>query len=208
MAFRRINGVAEGVMRLMPLPLPLSFGPPPSLRRKSFTRRRRHTKAKTTTEGIEQTLLHPNFHFAQPKAHLGWLENPIFNHLTSHHPLVSPASDPSSPFVQHTFELLVKSHGRALKIHGEFADTNSSDPRQVNRQSRKKAGTKLFIHAGSAEWFYRPTMDFADSARKAGMQVVIKTELGGFHIEGCLIPAEFGGAGGRLVEDLREWVLS
>jgi hypothetical protein len=107
-----------------------------------------------------------------------WLNTNIFEHLTSHHPLVSPASDLSSPFVRKTFEILAE------------------------------RGTRVLVHAGTAEWFFRPSKAFVECAEETGVDIEFRTESGGFHIEGCLIPGELGGAGGRLVRSLREWVVN
>lgn len=66
--------------------------------------------------------------------------------------------------------------------------------------------TKLHIHIGTAEAFYEPTLAFVQSARDGGVDVVFQEEVGGFHIEGCIFPAELGGAAGRLREVLKAWV--
>lgn len=161
----RLDGFTEGIKRLVPL---LRVARKRSQSRRSGT---------TTTESIEQKLLQPNNHFPPPKSHVGWLDSTIFEHLTSHHPLVSPASDLASPFVQTTLDIL------------------------ANR------GTRVYVHAGTAEWFHEPGMAFASAARDAGVNVVSHEEVGGVHIEGCLLPGELGGMSGRLVKGLKDWVL-
>lgn len=61
----------------------------------------------TSIEKVEQRVLGPRRSLKTlPASHLDWLEEATFTELSSHHPLISPATDLSSPFVQRTLELL------------------------------------------------------------------------------------------------------
>jgi hypothetical protein len=68
-----------------------------------------------------------------------------------------------------------------------------------------KHHTRLFVHCGSAEWFCDPSRHFASAASRAGVETVLEEEAGGYHIESCVMPAELGGAGARLVNAIRAW---
>jgi acetyl esterase/lipase len=105
-----------------------------------------------------------------------WLEEEIFTQLSSHHPFISPATDVSSPFVKHILELL------------------------------RRNGTRLFIHCGTAEWFYPPSEEFAGALKEAGVEVEMMREKGGYHVETCVFPGEFGGMSGRLVKGVVKWI--
>ena len=104
-----------------------------------------------------------------------WIQEDMFERLTSHHPLISPSTLPTHPFNRQVFE--------QLKNH-----------------------TKLLFHVGTAEWFYEPTIALAKQATKCGIDVCVEKEIGGFHVEGCTFPAEFGGAGERLVSRIFDWM--
>ena len=105
-----------------------------------------------------------------------WLELSTFTRMTSHHPLVSPATDPESPFVKSIFA--------AMSEH------------QI----------QLMVYVGTAEWFYEPVMAFAKAAAAADVKVETVMENGGFHCESCILPGEWGSASGRLVRTLLEWL--
>lgn len=105
-----------------------------------------------------------------------WLGHDMFTRLSSHHPLVSPSTDITSPFLTATL--------------GQLA----------------QADTKILVHVGTAEWFYLPSKGFAAAARRQGVDVHVQEELGGFHSEACITPADFGGASGRLVEGILRWL--
>ncbi|ORX40671.1 Alpha/Beta hydrolase protein [Kockovaella imperatae] len=105
-----------------------------------------------------------------------WLEIETFTRMTSHHPLVSPATDPNSPFVTLVFKAM------------------------------SRLGTKLLIHAGTGEGFYSAAMSFGRAAKAADTKVQIEIEEGGFHSEACIMPGEWGGASQRLVGTLVEWL--
>lgn len=98
-----------------------------------------------------------------PVNHLDWFDESTFISLSTHHPLISPSADISSPFVQRTLELLAA------------------------RQ------TKLLIHCGTAEWFYGPIIDLASAAKEAGVNIQLVENEGGLHPEACLSWPERGG---------------
>jgi hypothetical protein len=95
--------------------------------------------------------------------HLDWFNDSIFTNLSAHHPLISPAADTSSPFVQYTLKILAKRR------------------------------TKMMIHYGTAEWFYGPGLDFANAAKGAGVDLDLVENEGGLHSEACLSWPERGG---------------
>jgi hypothetical protein len=64
----------------------------------------------------------------------------------------------------------------------------------------------MLVYAGTAEWFYQPAMDLAESARAIGVDVTVGEEEGGFHVEGCLAPREWTGASDRLVSTMEKWM--
>jgi len=105
-----------------------------------------------------------------------WLEIPILHKLSSHHPLVSPSSDPSSPFVRNVLRAFAQN------------------------------GTRILLHVGTAEWFYLPSIQFAVAAQNAGVDLRLHEEKGGQHSEACVLPAEMGGRAQRLVEGVLDWL--
>ena len=105
-----------------------------------------------------------------------WLSHDMFIRLSSHHPLVSPSTDITSPFLVATLQQLAE------------------------------ARTRILVHVGTAEWFYLPGRDLAAAARKEGVDVHVQEEKGGFHSEACITPADFGGASARLVEGILAWL--
>lgn len=111
-----------------------------------------------------------------PKTHVGWLDESTFAQLSSHHPLLSPSTDLSSLLVQRTLEILAS------------------------------GGTKLNLYLGTAEWFYDPAIDFGKEAEKAGVIVTTAEDLGGYHVEGCVMPPDLGGPAARLQERLLEFL--
>lgn len=111
-----------------------------------------------------------------PSSHLGWLEETTFSQMTSHHPFVSPSSDTRSSFVKHSLELLARN------------------------------GTRMLMHCGTAEWFYEPAIEFTKAAKSAGMKVRVVESIGGFHVEGCVLPPDLGGAGARLQKCLIDFL--
>jgi hypothetical protein len=80
------------------------------------------------------------------------------------------------PFVQHTLEILARS------------------------------GTTLFLYIGTAEWFYQPAINFSKEAEEAGLDVILAEDLGGYHVEGCVMPPDFGGPAARLQRRLVEFL--
>jgi hypothetical protein len=70
-----------------------------------------------------------------PETHLGWFDSSVFTQLSARHPLISPSTDVTSPFVRHTLSLLAKT------------------------------GTMLLVHCGTAEWFHGPIVDLALAAK-------------------------------------------
>ena len=99
----------------------------------------------------------------EPINHLDWLDESFFSDLSAHHPLISPSTDISSPFVRHTLGLLA-----------------------VRR-------TKLLIHCGTAEWFRDPIVELAGAAQHAGVDINLVENEGGLHSEACLSWPERGG---------------
>jgi hypothetical protein len=133
-------------------------------------------KRSSTTQKIEQKVLGPRTLSKPPKTHIGWLDESTFTQLSSHHPLLSPSTDLSLPFVQHTLEILARS------------------------------GLTLFLYVGTAEWFYQPAIDFSKEAEQAGIEVIVAEDLGGYHVEGCVMPPDFGGPAARLQARLVEFL--
>jgi hypothetical protein len=129
-----------------------------------------------TTQKIEKKVLDPRTLRKIPKTHIGWLDESTFTQLSSHHPLISPSTDLSSSFVQRTLELLAHN------------------------------GTTLFLYLGTAEWFYQPAINFSEEAREAGMKVILVEDLGGFHVEGCVMSPDLGGPAARLQQKLLEFL--
>jgi hypothetical protein len=107
-----------------------------------------------------------------PQIHLGWFNESSFIKHSSHHPLISPSTNISSPFVQHTLGLLAA------------------------------RGTRILFHCGTAEWFYRSIVDMADAAKEAGMDVTLVENVGGLHSEACLSWPERGGAAATLQQSI------
>ena len=66
--------------------------------------------------------------------------------------------------------------------------------------------TTLFLYVGTAEWFYQPAIDFGKEAEKAGIEVSVAEDLGGYHVEGCVMPPDFGGPAARLQQKLVEFL--
>lgn len=145
---------------------------------KRFRRRVKPPPTPTSPSTTTKPLLHTDDKLPDDTSLLPhqWLEADTFHRLTSHHPLVSPSSHISSSFVRSVFKLL---------------NTNE---------------TKLLVHVGTAEWFYDPTVRFARAAKRAGVDVSVYEELGGFHSGPCAFPAELGGASGRLVGSILRWL--
>ena len=143
------------------------------------TKLRSSDEEKCSTKSVSEEVLQPSDtrDVIRKITHLqDWLEPDIFTALTSHHPLISPCSDIESPLVSAIFRLL-----------------------EENR-------TRCLVHAGTAEWFFEPAMIFAKAAEKSGVDIDVGVEKGGFHSESCMSPGEWGGASGRLVENLLEWL--
>ena len=84
--------------------------------------------------------------------------------------------------------------------------TNLAHPFVTSTLHALAGKTRLFVSYGSAEWFAHPSSSFAQAARRAGVDVTVCPELGGFHIENCVLPAELGGPSGRLVSNMRSWL--
>ena len=145
---------------------------------KGLTKFRRRGDSDTRIEKVEQAILEPSSPLAtdKPSSHLGWLEELTFSRLTSHHPFVSPSTDLGSPFVHYSLDILAR-----------------------NR-------TKMLMYCGTAEWFYEPAIRFANAAQHAGMDVEVIESLGGFHVEGCVLPPDLGGAGARLQDTLLDFL--
>lgn len=138
----------------------------------------RHKQTKDIEE-VEKDVLQPQDDIkpSQKYAKLGaWLREEVFEELSSHHPLLSPSTDLSSAFVQGVLQILTREKSRML------------------------------VYAGTAEWFYQPAMDLAESARAVGVDVTVGEEEGGFHVEGCLAPREWTGASDRLVSTMEKWM--
>jgi hypothetical protein len=106
-----------------------------------------------------------------------WLGEKSFAKLSSHHPLISPATDLSTPFVN--------------KIIHHLAQNE----------------TRFFVHSGTAEWFHPATDDFICVLRKKGIEVEYMEEKGAYHVETCVFPGELGGMSGRLVKGMMDWML-
>jgi hypothetical protein len=138
---------------------------------------RRWTKDRhhTLAQSLSEDVLQPRELKHVPPDLQSWLDGSTFEQLSSHHPFVSPSTDIDSPFVMRVLDILAKHH------------------------------TRLFVHCGSAEWFCEPSRRFASAASRAGVETVLEEEEGGYHIESCVMPAELGGAGARLVNAIRAW---
>jgi len=145
-----------------------------------ITRGSHPRSGKSSIEKAEQTILKTAAatvsNADQPKSNLAWLDEWTFSQLTSHHPFVSPSTDLDSRFVQHTLGLLAR-----------------------NR-------TRMLLHCGTAEWFYDPAIGFAGAAKAAGIEIQVAESLGGFHVEGCVLPPDLGGAGARLQQTLIDFL--
>lgn len=130
-------------------------------------------------ENVEQRLLNPDdTMYTKPTSHLRWLDETTFGQLSSHHPFLSPSTDLTSPFVQHSLKLLAQH------------------------------GTRMLMHCGTAEWFYEAAIGFTQAAKTAGMKVQLVERLGGFHVEGCVLPPDLGGAAGELQQTIIEFLES
>lgn len=107
-----------------------------------------------------------------------WIQPDVFERLSYHHPMISPATTEnlSSSFLS---EILQHLH---------------------------QAGTKLRVHIGTAEAFYDSSCSFVGQAESAGMDVELSKDIGGYHIEGCVFPAELGGSAAQLRRTLITWV--
>lgn len=128
------------------------------------------------TEEMAAKQLDPKPLWQVPSTLRGWLEPSAFAQLSSHHPLVSPCTDTKSPFVRGVLDVLAENK------------------------------TKMYVQAGTAEWFYPAGASMARAAKEAGIDVVWQEELGGCHVEACVTPAELGGAPARLLKGLRRWL--
>jgi hypothetical protein len=140
-----------------------------------FPWRRRAKDHHYLAQSLSEDVLHPRRLEHVPPDLQSWLDESTFEQLSSHHPFVSPSTDIDSPFVTRVLDTLAKHH------------------------------TRLFVHCGSAEWFCEPSRRFASAASRAGVETVLEEEVGGHHIESCVMPAELGGAGARLVNAIRAW---
>lgn len=132
-------------------------------------------RMRDTQERLANQVFDPEPLDVEPEKLSDWLDVAAFKRLSSHHPFVSPGTDTSSPFVR--------------QVLGIVADNQ----------------TRVLIHHGTAEWFYKPAMRLAAEAKEAGIDVKVVDEVGGFHIEACVMPAELGGSGGRLVNAIRDF---
>jgi hypothetical protein len=90
------------------------------------------------------------------KTHLEWFDTSAFTQLSSRHPLISPSTDTSSPFVKQTLTLLAE---------------------------RK---TRILVHCGTAEWFYEPIVELVAAAIMACVDIRLVENRGGLHSEACL----------------------
>jgi hypothetical protein len=111
-----------------------------------------------------------------PETHLGWFDSSVFTQLSTRHPLISPSTDVTSPFVRHTLSLLAK------------------------------AGTRLLVHCGTAEWFYDPIIDLALAAKEEGVDLTLVENSGGLHSEACLRSPERGGPAGILQAEILDFL--
>lgn len=107
-----------------------------------------------------------------PETHLGRFDSSLFTQLSSRHPLISPSTDVTSPFVRHTLSLLAKT------------------------------GTRLLVHCGTAEWFHDPIIELARAAKEEGVDLVLVENPGGLHSEACLRSPERGGPAGILQAEI------
>lgn len=132
----------------------------------------------SSIEKAEQRILNPELNSpeTEPIRHLDWLEEATFSQFSSHHPFISPCSDADSPFVQHSLKLLARN------------------------------STRMLMHCGTAEWFYEPAIGFARAAKSAGMKVRVVENIGGLHVEGCVLPPDLGGAGAELQQCLIDFL--
>ena len=105
-----------------------------------------------------------------------WLDSSSFDSLSSHHPFISPSTDPTSPFVSEVLDILAGN------------------------------GTRLFIHIGTGEWFYQFAMDFAGVAKERDVETVLMEEPGAFHVELELLSTERGSMAGRLIDGILGWL--
>jgi hypothetical protein len=108
----------------------------------------------------------------EPKSHLDWFHESMFQVLSAHHPLISPGADASSPFVRHTLDVLAKRRVRVL------------------------------FHCGTAEWFHGPIVDLAAAAKDAGVNSTLVEIEGGLHSEACLSWPEQGGVAETLQQSI------
>ena len=120
-------------------------------------------------------LLNPKDLDEMPNTLEGWLDPSVFARMTSHHPFISPATDPASPFIHGILEVM------------------------------RKEDTRVMIHIGTAEWLYKPTMRFAKIIQAARVDVEILEDIGGMHSEAALVPVEFSGSARRLLDQVLLW---
>lgn len=137
-----------------------------------------HTTGSTTQKMEKQIMGTSRTLRKNPKTHIGWLDESTFTQLSSHHPLLSPSTDIDCPFVKHTLEILAH-HGLVI-----------------------------FLHCGTAEWFYEPVMAFSREAERRGVKVVLHQDKGGYHVEGCVMPPDMGGAAARLQEKVLAFLVN
>lgn len=132
-------------------------------------------RKRDTQERVAAEVFDPEPLVSEPEKLADWLDVATFKHLSSHHSFVSPGTNTSCAFVRQVLDIVAENQ------------------------------TRILIHHGTAEWFYEPAMRLAAEAKEAGVDVTVVDEVGGFHIEACVMPAELGGSGGRLVEAIRNF---
>lgn len=144
---------------------------------KSVILLRREKPTMKTTQRVEEKALGRVRKLDRlPKTHVGWLDESLFTKMSSHHPLISPSTDIESPFVKHTLQILAHN------------------------------GIKLFMYVGTAEWFYDSAIRFSREADRAGIEIVVAEDRGGYHVEGCVMPPDLGGPAARLQSKLLEFL--
>jgi hypothetical protein len=110
------------------------------------------------------------------KKHIEWFDTSAFTQLSSRHPLISPSTDISSPFVKQNLTLLAQ---------------------------RK---TRILVHCGTAEWFYEPIVEVLAAATMACVDIRLVENRGGLHSEACLRSPERGGPAKILQDEILDFL--
>jgi acetyl esterase/lipase len=139
-----------------------------------------------------------------PVSLVDWLHTPMFARMTSHHPLYSPCSFPSSSVPHPPLHSVHLQHQQHVTRDSGNPASESPFVRQV-LCTIKQNKVKVFIMSASGEWFYHPTRLLAEAMAEAGVDMVYKQEQGLIHCENFVFLAEYGMAGRRLLDAVLDW---